>query len=188
MSVCKFQFLTALAYITVDSGGASIDQRIVRHVLCHNGTGSHKGILADIMAADDGGIGTHTGTLFQGRLAVLALALNKGPGVDHVGKHAGGAQKNAVFADNAGIYRHIVLDLDAFSQHHTGRNYHILADVAVLANSATLHHMGEMPDLGAFPDLAALIHITGFMNKIVLLHYRASSTASMTCCCSAASR
>ena len=44
--------------------------------------------------------------------APLAFTLNKGPGVNDIGKYAGGPQENTVLADYAGIDGNVILDLD----------------------------------------------------------------------------
>ena len=109
------------------------------------------------MAADNGGVGPDAGPLLQEGPAVFAFALDKCPGINHVGEHAGGAKKHAVLADNPSIDGHIVLNLDPLPQFHAGGDYHVLPDVAAPSDVAARHDVREMPDFRACPNRTALV-------------------------------
>ena len=79
------------------------------------------------------------------------------------------------------------MQLAAVAYLHMVADIHILPQGAMLSDAGALLNVAEIPDLGALTDLYIVIHEAGWMYKIFLLHHSASKTASMTCCCSAAS-
>src|SRR5699024_2535848 len=127
----------------------------------HHRSGTYKGIPANVMSTDNGGVGPDAGALFHHCPAIFALPLNKCPWIDHVGKDAGRPQEHTVLALHTCVNRDVILDFAAVPQLHARGDDHVLSDIAVLPNGTAAHDMGKVPDLRSCTDRAALIHITG---------------------------
>lgn len=139
-------------------GGIAHHERIGRHIFRNHRTGSNHAIFAEGMAADNRRIGSYRATFLQNRRAKLFLARDEGTRVNHVGEHHARSEKDIVFADHAGIDRHVVLHLAAAAQFDSRAHYDILPDIAIFANRAALHDVAEMPYRRTLADCAAFIN------------------------------
>jgi hypothetical protein len=133
----------------------------------YHGAGAHKGKFADVVAADDGGVGADGSPAFHGSSGVFLLPVDVAAGVDDIGKDAGGSEEDIVFASDPGVDGDVVLNLYVVAQYHFGRDDHILADVTVLPDHCARHDVGEVPYFGAGSDGAAGVDAGGVMGKVV---------------------
>ena len=117
--------------------------------------GSDEGEFADVVAADDGGIGADGGPAFHGSFGIFAPTVDRTAGVDDIGEDAGGAEEDIVLAGDAGIYGDVVLHFHVVAEYDFGRDDDVLSEVAVFADHGAGHDVGEVPDFCAFTDGAA---------------------------------
>ena len=95
----------------------------------------------------------------------FAFSFNEAFETDHVDEDTVGAQEDVVFADDAGIYNHFVLDLNVVAQNHAGFDEGVLADAATFANDNVFHQMAPVPDAGMFPNGHVLVDDGGGMDE-----------------------
>ena len=86
----------------------------------YNRPGANECEFTDVVAADNGGVGTDGGTAFHGSAGILIAAVHVAARVDHVGKDTGWSQKDIVFTDDTRINRDVILDFYIVAKHHTG--------------------------------------------------------------------
>ena len=128
-------------------------------------SGPDEAVLAQIITANNGGIRSHGGSSPNVGSGVLSPAVHGTPGIDDVGEHTAWTQENVIVAGDALVDADIVLHLDLVSEDHTGRNDHVLAQIAAITHLRALHDVGEMPNLGAFSNFAPRIHHRRFVSK-----------------------
>jgi hypothetical protein len=86
-------------------------------------------------------IGADRSALLNKRFCILILTDDGAARVSDVGKNHGRAKDHIIFTNNPGINRNVILNFNVVSQYDTGRNHHILADIASFSNSASRHDM-----------------------------------------------
>src|SRR5688572_3621628 len=131
----------------------AVDDRVVGNVPRDHAAGADHAVAAERDAADDGGIGADRGAALHQRLAVLVLALDVAPRVDHVREYHRGPAEHIVLDHHARVNRDVVLDLHVVADHALRRNDHVLADIAASTDAAVAHDVAEVPDPGAGADL-----------------------------------
>jgi hypothetical protein len=109
------------------------------------------------------------------------LPLDKGSGIYHIGKHAGRTAKYVIFDNYIVIYLYVVLYLYSVPDKRPGTDVHILTDGTSFADLRAGHDMAKMPYFCAFANLRALVHITGFMDKIGIVVTHAFLFVPMGC-------
>src|SRR3546814_13127804 len=121
--------------------------RMSADVAGHDCAGAQHGIAADRDAADDGGVGADGGApLHQGRQE-LVLALDEGPGGQHIGEDAARPAEYVVLDRHSGIDRDVVLDLDAVADKDVRADHDVLTEHAAGAAPAAAQDVAERPDL-----------------------------------------
>ena len=117
--------------------------------------GTDEGKFADVVATDDGGIGTDGGPAFHGSFGIFASTVYRTAGVDDIGEDAGGAEEDIVLAGDAGIDGDVVLHFHVVAEYDLGGDDDVLSEVTVFADDCAGHDVGEVPDFCAFTDGAA---------------------------------
>lgn len=167
-TLIKVQLFPAFAYPAAYPGRIAHHQGKVRHVFRNYAPGAYESIPSNVMPANDGCIGSDGSTFFYNGLPVFILPVYMAPGVDYICENTGRPQEYIILTNYAGIQRYVVLYLAAVSYFYSRRNHNILSDVAAVSDAAAAHDMRKMPDFRIVPDGAGLIHIAGFMYKVVL--------------------
>ena len=70
------------------------DQRVGGYVFGHDRSGANEGVGANVVAADDGGVGPDAGASPHVGPGVLAAAVDRAARVGHVGEHTAGAEED----------------------------------------------------------------------------------------------
>jgi hypothetical protein len=117
--------------------------------------------------ANYGSIGTYGSAFAHVGFGILLAAVHRTARVGYVGKHHRRAQKHVVVTGNACINRYVVLHLYIIAQHHAGRNYYVLPEVAFFTEGTIRHYMRKVPDFGSGANGAALVYYCGFVSEIV---------------------
>ena len=117
----------------------SNNQRIIRNIFGNNSTGTNKSKPTDGNAANNGGIGSNSGSFLHQCWLVFVFSRNGASGINYIGKYSRWSQKHIVFTDHSGVNRHIILDFYAVANPDFRRNNHILAYRTLLPNGATRH-------------------------------------------------
>ena len=149
------------------AGWISHDQRVSWYVFRHNRSGANEGVGADVMAANDGGVGPDAGAPPHVGAGVLAAAVDRAARIGHVGEHAAGTEEDVVIAGDAFIDAHVVLDLDVCAQDDAGGDHDVLADVAAFAQYGARHDVAEVPNLGARSNAGSLVDDCGLVGLVI---------------------
>jgi len=152
-------------------GGVAQEEAIGGRRMREHGAGADKSIFPDSVTADDSGVGADSRSPADQGVPEFVFPGNGAAGVDDVGEHRGGADKDLVFAGDAGVDRDVILYPDAVAQDDTFADHDILTNVAVVADGSVGHDMGKMPDLRAAADGCARVDDCRRVGKI--LHKRA---------------
>lgn len=144
-------------------------KRIGGYVFGDHRAGANKGVGADVVAADDSGVGANAGSLTYVRAQIAVAAVHGTAWVNDVGKHHGGAQEDVVGANNTRVDTHVVLNLHVVAEHDIWANDHVLANIAGFPEGTAWHEVRKVPNFAAFSDVAAFVNYRGFVGKVV--HY-----------------
>jgi len=139
------QALAEFAHPACLAGGVADDKGVVGNGFGDNGTGTDEGKPADIVSADDGGVGTDGSALLYKGAGIFAFAVDGRAGIGHIGEDHRRSKENIVFADNTGVYTDVVLYFNIFAKYHLWTHNNVLADVAVFTNDAVGHDVTEVP-------------------------------------------
>jgi len=132
-------------------------------------SGTDHAMLAQGIAADDGGIGTDGRTSFdQRRNPKLSSALGKQrPRGKVIGKNAGGTAKNPLLQSYPTVDGDVVLELAVVADKDITADEAVLPNAAPLAKSGTAGNMAEVPHLRTIANNYIGIDNTGRMNEVV---------------------
>ena len=136
-------------------GGIANNQRVGVDRFGDHCAGADEGKFANVVSADDGGIGADGGPAFHGSFGIFASSDDCTSWVDDIGEDAGRAEEDIVLAGDAGINGDVVLHFHIVAEHYLGRDDDVLSEVAVFADHGAGHDVGEVPDFCAFTDGAA---------------------------------
>jgi hypothetical protein len=147
--------------------GTTNNKRIRWYRFGNHSTGTDKGIGADFVAANDGGIGTDGGTATYIGGAIFRLTIDGAAWIDYVRKHHRRTKKNIVFANNTFVKRYVILHLYIAAQHDASTHKYTLSQVAICADTAARHQVAKMPDVNTGADLGAFVNNCSRMQKII---------------------
>ena len=125
--------------------GIAIDQSIVRDIFGDHRASTYESISANIIAADDGSIGTNGGSLFDQSGLEFVLAGYLTPGVNNIGESAGGTAEDIILQGYSLKDRDTVFNLDIVPYLYPFANKDILPNNTVLANSHLGHDVAKVP-------------------------------------------
>lgn len=165
------QALSKFAHPADVAGGVADDEGIVGDGFGDDSTGTDEGKPSDIVAADDGGVGSNGGTLLYQGAGIFAFAVDGRARVGYVGEDHRWSEEDIVFADYTGIDADIVLHFHIFAKYHIRANNNVLSDVAIFTNGAVGHDVAEVPDFCSGADVAAGVDDGGFVGEVVCLHW-----------------
>ena len=143
------------------------NQCVGRYVSRHDCSGANKGVGADIVTTDDGGIGSNTGAAPNVSAGELAAAVDSAAWIGYVGEYAAGTEEDVVVAGDASIDANVVLNLDVCAQDYAGGDHDVLSNIAALADHSARHDVAEMPNLGARSDAGSLVDDCGFVGLVL---------------------
>ena len=117
------------------------------------------------MPADDGRIGTNTGTFAHVGLGVLPATNDSTAWIGDIGEDTGGAQKDIIAACHTSIQAHVVLNLAVPAQDHLRADHDVLSNIAAFTQCGAGHDVAKVPHFGASPNATALIDDRSFVGK-----------------------
>lgn len=167
----KVQTAAPAAHPAGLSSGVADNDGEGRHIVGDHRTGTDEGIFADVVAANNSGIGSDGSSAAYARDRIFIAAAYLAARVDDIGKHHRRTEENIILAHHTGVYRHVVLHLYVLSQCHPGSNEHILTDIAAVTKGASRHQVRKMPDFCARADVTARVNNGGGICKIILFHF-----------------
>jgi hypothetical protein len=128
------QLFSAFTHPTNLPGWISRHQGMIGNIFGYDGACADKCILSNSMAADDGAVGSQSGSfLYQGGTNLIHFG-NFGPGIVDICEDHGGPAENAIFQSDPLVNGDIVLYLAPVADRHIGPDDNILSDVAVLTD------------------------------------------------------
>ena len=86
------------------------------HIVGNDGAGADEAVVTELVAADDGGVGSNGGALPHSGWQELGLPFHVRAWMVDVGEDATWTQKRIVFDDDTGVDGDVVLDLHASTQ------------------------------------------------------------------------
>jgi len=152
-------FIAFFIHPTDLAGRITDHECVCRHIFGDHGACAYHAILAQFVAANDGGVRSDGYASTENRLSVFVLSADGGTRVDDVRKDHGRAKKNIVLTNHTSIDGNIVLDFAVTAEFDVGRDNHVLAYITVFTDLAAGHNVAEMPYFGAFADLAVVINV-----------------------------
>ena len=138
---------------------------IVRHIMCHHCTCSNQCAASDIVATDNGAIGSKRGTFFHHCFGVHTMCGEMSPWRGDIGEDTTWTAKDIVLQLHSLIYRNIVLYTNTVANLDIIAYINILPQRAVGTNAGASLNMAEMPHLGVFANDHIVIDIAAFMYK-----------------------
>jgi len=152
------QALAEFAHPACLAGGVADDKGVVGDGFGDDGTGTDEGKPSDIVAADDGGVGSDGGSMLYQGSCIFAFAVDSRAGIGHIGEDHRRSKENIVFADNTSVDADVVLYFNIFAKYHLWTHNNVLADVAVFTYDAVGHDVTEVPYFCSVAYLASFIN------------------------------
>lgn len=149
------------------AGRIPYNQCVGRYVSRHDCSGANEGVGADVVATDDGGIGSNAGAAPDVGAGELATAVDRAARIGYVGEYAAGTEEDVVVASDTFIDANIVLNLDVCAQDYAGGDHDVLSNVAAFAEHSAWHDVAKMPNLGARSDAGSLVDDCGFVGLVI---------------------
>ena len=165
----EFQSLAASTHPADVSGRVAEHEGVGWHIFRDDGPGPDEGKGPDVVATDNGGVGTNRSPTAYASAGILVSADHRTARVGDVGKNATRTEEDIVLAGDARVEADIVLDLAIPAQRDVWANHDVLADVAPLSQYCTGHDVAEMPNLGAGTDLTPRVDHGRFVGEPILL-------------------
>ncbi len=127
------------------------------HILRYHGACTDKSVFPNLIATNDGGIGTNGRTFSDPGFKVLTFTVHRASWVVHIGEYHAGAEEHIIITNDPGINGDVVLHFDIVTQNNPIGHKYVLTQVAILPYHNTRHDMAKMPNRCAFTNFGAFV-------------------------------
>ena len=139
-------------------GGIADHQCVGWYIFGDDCSGTNEGVGSNLMTADDRCIGTNGGPSSDMGGEVLVPTADRTARVEDIRENTTGTQEYILLTNHTRIDGDVVLHLDIPTQCDSGRDHHILTNVALGADVATAHDMRKVPDARSRSNGTSGIH------------------------------